>query len=789
MNPHGFRATNTVKMLTSSGFGPGLAAGRRWVLRALTSLVVVLTLWSTPVAAQSPDDCSVPVIDTSGSVDVARVEEAILTVDPAATVVVRSFEEVPDADLVAAIDEIVIECFSSDDGVRADVIVLGLSIRDGLSDVLIGGRWSGVITDPDRLRTETMGEPFAAADYTGGLVAAINQIADEIAADGGSAPATAPDQDRPAPAAPGGGRSPWSIAGGLAGLAACGGALYGVSRRRRLSADREDLDRYLAAPRARLGALRGRHAHLASENDLWTMTTAGTTRAELSERYLAAEQAQAEANRQSGMLAEILPDGAAKAGRVEIQRGRERVIELSKALDLHDDALDRLAAFGAHLDHLRITVPAKLDLLDEEIDEALELAATREGEGFSVDVQRAELDAIDTEIRDLDTAADGLELDLLELSDRAEQAEARLFAVDHYLQSLPSRLASLRKWNQELDAAADLELKRIDDLRRQFLSVTAHHASDSWRWAADHPELAVDELDRADALQAEAITGLVAEQRFDEAGRQLDRAGLHLIRADELLDQVDDLIVDLDHALRDAPGIVAEAREIHSELSRYLGANQADLDAELVARRDRFAAAIDGLENELRQIKPNHLRVAETGRRLNDEMDAALVEAAEQKARADALRRALAREIADANRALSRAKRSLGWELIRSSDGVALEQLDARLDSLAAEPAVSELDTAIAAATEIADQALRIQERIIARRRRRGTWITTGGGGWVGGGGGWSPPSTPRRRRGPARSGRARSGGGRSFGGGRSRSGGGRSFGSGRSPRRSSGSF
>ncbi len=212
-----------------------------------------------------------------------------------------------------------------------------------------------------------------------------------------------------------------------------------------------------------------------------------------------------------------------------------------------------------------------------------------------------------------------------------------------------------------------------------------------------------------------------------------------------------------------------------ADLNAYVSAHQTDLDPALVPRPAVVARAVDGLEQELRQVKPNYLRVAETGDRLNRQIDELLIEAEEQHTKAEAQRRELSRERSRAQRSLARARRALGWELFKSSDGRALDNLEESLDDLPAD-----LEAAIEAAADVADDALRIHERIIARRRRHSVWVATGGGGWTSGGGGWSAGRTGSGRSGGRRSARpSMSGGGRSFGGGSSS--GGRSFGSGRS--------
>jgi hypothetical protein len=758
-------------------------------------------------AAQGVDplECDEAVVDTSGEVDVGLVQSALDLVDPQATVVIRSFDTVPDADLVAAIDEIVVECYGDETaGVQRDVIVLGLSVEDRLSDVLVGSRWGVAVSDPDQLRSDVMGLRFSQGDYTGGLVAAIEEIALgvdrqlELAAasrdcdadaDSGSdadsdsaaeQPSTAeadaaagesggdlegqpPVTDQPPSSSGDGGRSPWAIGGGLAGLGACGGVFYVVNRQRRLAAARADYERASVAPLIRLGALRERDSRLTAQADGWSKTSAGRTLTELGTLVAACTAGRSSVDQAGSLLTQTMPEGVANADQDAIGRAQARLIELSRALDTQDASLDRLAGFGAHLDHLRVALPAKAELLDEEIDEALDMSEQRASQGWSTDTQTTELNRIGNVIDALEF--DRLELDLLDLSDRIEGVEAHLFATNHYLQALPSRVNSLKKWNAGLEAAADLELRRVEDLRRQMARIAGSHATDSWHWAADYPEQAVEEIQAAEAMQDLAISDLISAQRFDDAGVQLDRAGLQLMVADQLLDQLDDLLIDLDRAMAEAPGIVEGCREVLRNLSSYIAAHRGDLTPDLVVAPNELAAAIDGLASELGQRKPNYLRVAESGDRISRQIDELLATAEDQHLRMESLRRELAREIARADRALARARRSLGWELFKSGDGRSLDRLESDLRRLP-----DDLTTAIAEAADIADDALRVQERIIARRRRSSVWVNTGGGDWRSGGGGWSTGGGSFG--GSSSSGRSFGGGsasgGRSFGGGRS---------------------
>ncbi|MEM9651370.1 MAG: hypothetical protein AAGA65_04690 [Actinomycetota bacterium] len=751
--------------------------------------VVPMLLSGAAVAAQAQPDCSRTVADTSGVVDIDVVVAATTLVDPAATIVVRSYDRVEGGDLVGTVDELVSRCYAGDGDIQPDVIVLAVSVGDRQSDVVIGGRWRPAIPDPDDLRIDVMGRFFSEDDFTGGLEAGVREVAvavadrltteaeaaasasdeqedqsdgdgdeDEDTADTGSAADTTGDGGDD-------GQSPWAVGGALAAAAAGGGAFLVISRQRRLSGARDELQRAMADPIARQGTLRARDARLVTQADGWAHTTAGRTTEALAAAVADLDETRSGTDRTRLVLSRIIPDGPAKADLGEVQRANAALVELSQALDQHDDALGRLEELGAHFDHLRVAVPAKAQLLDEELDESEELADQRASEGWAVESQRSELRLIAAGLDQM--VMDGLAHDLLSLSERVEALEADLFRTNHYLQSLPSRLGSLRQWTDGLDQAAELEQRRIDQQRRDFVSLSTTHASESWRWAADLPEQALDHIARSDAIQERVITELVSRQEFDQAGRELDAAGLELIAADRLLDRVDDLIVDLETAKEAAPQLVAESREVLRSFAEFIDGHRGDLDTATLTAPSDVSDAIAGVEQELRQPKPNYLRAAESANGINRQLDELLRSAKEQHLRMESLRRELGRETERAKRAISRARRSIGWELFPSRDGRALDELERSLGRLP-----DDVEVAIDRAGDVADDALRIQERVIARRRRQSTWVSTGGGGWSSGGGGWSSGGS---------SGRSRSGGGRSFSRSMSRSGGGRSFGSGRS--------
>ncbi len=766
-------------------------------------------------AAIDPLECDAAVVDTSGAVDVAAVEAAAAAIDVDrlgldARIVVRVWDVVPGADLMRAVDELVIECFGDPDGGIADeVAVLGLSVGDGLSDVLLGGLWVVAVPDAARLRADVMGPPLSAGDLTGGLVAALDEMATGVAAlpdPTSTTTTTEPDEGQvtvlPAPTVgseptpepvddasaettdAGGGRSPLAVGGAILGLGACGAAVFGVQRQRKLARARDGLRRRVEPAIARLGVIRERHRQLLDQADGWRRTSAGLTRTEIVTGIRGVETAAAATDRAAGLLHQTLPDGVGGADRTAVERAAGHVSQLSRALAAHGEELDELAALGAHLDHLEVAVPAKAEVLANELPEVRKLANGRAGDGWNVEAARAGLTDVQAAVAEVKEAVPLLEVDLLVLSERIEGAEAALFAIAHDLEVLPDRGPSLQAWQRQLAEAADHELHRVDEVRRQLSAATAVHAADSWRWAADHPQRAVEALERVDEHRQVVMNDLLPAQRFDDAGRRLERAGLDLIAADGLLDEVDDLVVDLERSLVEAPAALAQVQGELRQLAGTITRLRADLSDDVIRRQHGLTAAVDGLRSELGRPKPNHLQIVELAEEMGRAIDGLLDEATAQHERAEAMRREAERQVARADRAVARARRSLGWQLFPSADGAAIDRLEAQLRSLPSDPAA-----AIDLAADIADDALRIQEQILARRRRRG--VAVGSGSSIPGGSGWSLGGAGRRAgSGSHRRPRAgsRSSGGRSFGGRsrpRSRSRGGRAIGS----RRSSGRF
>lgn len=750
---------------------------------ALAHLVVPIALFAlgagaAPAGAQGTDPgrCDAAVVDTSGELDIAAIERAAAA-ETRATVVVRGFDSVPNGDLVAVIDDLVATCFSDANGViqPTDLALISFSVGDRQSDVLFG---RALPADPASSDVrDAMADRFRQGDFTGGVEDAIAELANQINAESPALPAGDSVGATGAGDAASGGSSSTDdgngalVAGGaLGGAAVLGaGAAAGVlvRRRRRLNEERRAVASALAEPRSRVGVLRERSQRVEAQADLWARTSAGRTLDVLEDQRRRARSALADTERGAALLTQATPQGVEAATAIQLADARDRLGALGAYLEANQQALDALVALGARLDHLRVALPEKRTLLTRELGEAQVLADQRRGEGWQVDEPAAVLAEVGSTLAGLDL--DDLALDLLSLSERIEAAEATLFAAAHDLRSLPDRPGSIAAWRREQETAAAMEEQRAGEAAARLARIAPLHATESWEWAAHHPDEALARL-RAATEKADAASGLAEdqEQRFDEAGRGMEAAGLELMAADELLDQVEDLLVDLERAREQAPAMVAESRRVAGELARYVQQFAADLGPDLASSPARVDTAIDGLEAELAGARPNHLRVAQTADRMNREIDGLLATARQQHEHMEALRRQAEREVARAQGAISRARQAVGWQIFGGSDGDDLDRLEQRLAGLPADP-----EARFHEADAIADAALAVQERAIARRRRQSNWIVVGSTT-----GGWGSSGGSHHAGGGGRSFGGGGLGGRSFGGG---GGGGHSFGGGRS--------
>ncbi|MGI9614070.1 MAG: hypothetical protein ACR2QO_14265 [Acidimicrobiales bacterium] len=744
-------------------------------LRVLAIGSLVAIVGSSPVDAgvdTAVYDCSASVVDESGLLDESLVADEAAAVD-GANVLVRAFTLVPDGDLPAVIDELIARCIESegpdwDD----DIAVISFSVQDQASDVFYGVLVSPQ-SDPDAVR-ESMGDGFRSADFTGGVITAIDNLADDLGAD--ATVAVDADTGADARSDSGGGTTDddpsttrnaevvLPFLGVVAGVGVIGAGGLFVRRRRSLGDARRAFETELLTPRMRVGAAREQGVRAEAAADLLARVSAGKTLTVLHEKRKQVRDGGKATEGAASLLGGATPEGIEKASASQISEARRRLGDLTAALDANELALTELLAFGAHIDRLRVSLPAKRDLLLRELAAAEALCDERRSDGWKVDGAVSQLTGVRSMIQPLEFY--DLALDHLSLSERIEAAEAKLFAAEHDLQSIPDRPGSLATWRNAQTEAVAAEEARVNAVETAIRTLRHEHGPESWTWATSHPERVRQLLADALAVGAGALP-LAEEQRFDEAGRVLGEAGMKLVGADALLDEVDDLIVDLEQAKIEAPGILAESRQVLGQFATFVRNHGRDLDQNIASQPELLDRTLDGLAAELVTDRPNYLRVAETAEHINRQLDGLMIDAKVQHRNMEALRRRAAREVARAQRNLRRARESLGWELFQSDDARSIERLTMALGRLP-----SSLHARIDTASRIADDALLVQERIIARRRRNGDWVVVGGANRSGrslGGSSWGSIGSSGGGGGGSRSfGGGGGGGSRSFGGGRS---------------------
>lgn len=711
------------------------------------------------VAAAQGDPCQAGLVDASGQIDAGDVEAAIAdfaAVAPDTVVYARVFND--NTDLDDARQEILDRC-----GTSANYLYVAIDTRSQQSSVLSSDFANQIGSD---IRTGAMSERLRGGDLTGGIVAAINDATDikEISSD-----TLEIERDEVPVSEPESTSSTGSLvlAGTVVGLAGAGGGVMLRNRRKQLNERRDTFNTKVSEPRIRMGAARERDARLSEQGERFGHTVDGRTLDELRHLQHQVGTSGNDAERGASLLTKATPGGIDSASNEELQLGETRLAEFGESLDRYQLALDALTAFGELLDRLRVALPTKQSLLLEELDDADDLAGRRTRSGWKIDEAVADLATARTTVSGI--SFDELKLDLLEMSDQLEEAEALLFAARHEAEVVVDRPKGLHDWAFEVEVAEREERTRIAKTEEKFAQVIVPHSPESWRWATEHTDNATKRLDRADIRRAQGLD-LVPAQDWKGAANELENAGLELNAADELLDELDTLVIDLEQARIESPSLMKAAVQELDQLQRFVASKATDLAPKYHLNPQKVQSVLEEMARELTDRRPNYLRVARTLDRIDRQMDQMLIESQEEAARVDALRRQLSREVARADRAIQRAQQTLGWTIFSSRKG-RLDSLSDQLGSLS-----GSWEDKIVMAGRIADTAVSIREEIIHERRRRNTgliivggsggrsrggWGSSGGGGgfggFSGGGGGFGGGSF---------GGGSFGGGGGSFGGG-----------------------
>ncbi len=710
------------------------------------------------VAAAQDDQCQAGLVDLSGQIDAGEVEAAIADFQAAAAdtvVYARVYDD--NTDLDDARSDILAAC-----GTSATYLFVAIDIPSQQSSVFSSDFGDQIGQD---IRTGAMSERLRGGDLTGGIVAAITDATDiqaitdetlEVERD--EVPISEPE--------PTSSTGSLILAGSVVGLAGVGGGVMLRNRRKQLNERRDTFQTKVAEPRIRMGAARERDARLSEQGERFAHTVDGRTLDELRHLQHQVGTSGNDAERGASLLTKATPGGIDSASSEELQLGETRLAEFGESLDRYQLALDALTAFGELLDRLRVALPTKHGLLMEELDDADDLAGRRVRSGWKIDEALADLATARATVSGV--VFDELKLDLLEMSDQLEEAEAVLFAARHEAEVVVDRPKGLHDWAFEIEVAEREERTRIAKTEEKFAATIVPHSPESWRWATEHTDNATKRLDRADIRRAQGLE-LVPAQDWKGAANELENAGLELNAADELLDELDTLMIDLEQARIESPSLMKAAVQELDQLQRFVASRATDLSPKYHLNPQKVQSVLEEMARELTDRRPNYLRVARTLDRIDRQMDQMLIESQEEAARVEALRRQLNREVARANRAIQRAQQTLGWTIFSSRKGQ-LEGLSDQLDQLA-----GSWEDKIDMAGRIADTAVSIREQIIHERRRRNTgFIIVGGsggrsgGGWgsSGGGGGFGGFSGGGGFGGGSFGGGSFGGGGGSFGGG-----------------------
>ena len=213
-----------------------LGAAACAIVAGLSITALAATTASATVRAV---DCTAVVSDAAGILDADRVLDAATSVD--ARVLVLTFDAVPGGDFDAAVASVRRQCPEWQDGPAdwaADMVVLavapverdsGVYYGSGLDETLGGGQWE--------LAVDAMNARFGNGDWTGGMVAGLEEVRELGGTDDTGTPTDSSD-----PGESGAGSSSdvdwgWGL-GIVGGLAAAGGLGYGGVRLRRRIATR-----------------------------------------------------------------------------------------------------------------------------------------------------------------------------------------------------------------------------------------------------------------------------------------------------------------------------------------------------------------------------------------------------------------------------------------------------------------------------------------------------------------------------------------------------------------------
>lgn len=227
----------------------------------------------------------------------------------------------------------------------------------------------------------------------------------------------------------------------------------------------------------------------------------------------------------------------------------------------------------------------------------------------------------------------------------------------------------LKETKAKIDARLGLIGKRIEgahqravDTKPIFDKIEDEYAEVLWKSVAGNGTEAQKRIESAETALTEASKGAsMSHQEWNDATT-------HAVQAEKLLDEAEALlnsIVALEENLAAAKAKAGKEIEVAAldidQADDYLNKWRGDInDEKLVADLKEAVSQLEAAEAELKQDKPNYLKVVKTALAANRAADDILAEAQEEHEAMERLRRNVASTMAEAKRSIDEAERYIG---------------------------------------------------------------------------------------------------------------------------------
>lgn len=758
-----------------------------------TALAVLLLVPASP--AHAANGCDALVRDEAGVLTDDELQDVTAAADRvvrqhAAVVRVRTVDRVADGNLDGYEAQTERRCRSwqtADGGRKNNLIAVIVAVGDRQTGVYYGTEFASLLDATWRqIQADVMNPRFREGEFGRGLAAGVDAIEQRLA---GEPPPAAPAEDEPFEPEQDaqdpsdddvgafdslddgdpldgeesilGQESPYTFPGqallpivvALALLAAAVAVLlWALRHRRRLAGARAAASEQKRAASEAFLQLDGEAAP--------ALLAADEMAAHLGERLGQDVRRQRDETIQliatANQLFAAAGDGPDPDGRLSQEQCTAAEASFGSALEAATVAREHLTALSATVAELsahRAALPQRLPQAAGVADDLEQQAeALTAKTGYKTAFASARLRDIRTT---LSSASDRLtERDYLAAAEQAALVESQLEEIRTWLQSLPERVARLRRQLPEGLARVPAARARIVEGKTVFDRVEAQFAASTWQAVRGNGS----EAQRALAAVEEALAAAAADLADDR--QDWMEAEAHLQRADELFSHITalvDAIVNIEVALleeqRTVGGEVAEAQADIDAARAFLQRHDDDIDDVLNPEPARGQVMLDTARAELAKARPDYFEAGRLAREANELADRVLAQARNehevaQRRRAEAERwiRAAAAEISRADGYIA----SHSWTVGRHPENLLADAAG----YLSTAQSTSDVQQRIACARRAHDMAVDAYEEARsdvehARRRRSASfgvgagfgssssWSSGGssGGGSFGGGG------------------------------------------------------